>query len=116
MKVFRIEDKNGEGCFTNKSLRNNSIFKKAIDRHTKDFPTPREEDGIDFQFRSGHHYCAYKSEEQLHKWLLPAEIKEMLKAGFKIYCITLSNYLEGEEQVVFLKSDIKGKEDISKRF
>lgn len=63
------------------------------------------------------HHCAFKSLDQLRDWLDDDWIKEIINEhGFRVYMIDLSDWLEGEMQVVYRKSDILQTKDISNLF
>lgn len=72
-------------------------------------------DGIpEFTYK---HHCAFKSLEQLRSWMDDDWMKEIINDhGFRVYMIDLSEWLEGEMQVAYKKSDILQTKDISNLF
>lgn len=71
-------------------------------------------DGI--KFVSGKHYCAFKSMGQLYQWVFPEEIKDLIRIGFCVYLLELSEALEGNFQYCYEKQHILTKTDISSLF
>lgn len=96
----------------------NSKFSKMYERHGRQMPIPRLDEGIGTKFRSGTHHCAYRSISQMQKWITKRELKNVIKEGFKIYLIegTKTYIIEGENQVIFNPKKIKTKKDITNLF
>ena len=112
IQVLRIEDERGIGIFT-RGYATNKIPSLA-NRHS-DFPTPQEE-GLHLWKNEMNWFCAYKSIEQIQKWILPKEFKKIANDGYRIYLLTITKYQMGEFQVIFPKENIKDKKDVTELF
>ena len=108
MKVIRIEHEDGWGMFIDiseeKPSRKHSV--KYIcpvidDRHLL-FPLPQKE-----KLPMSHEYfCAYKSVDQLKKWITTEEIAILKENNYKIFMLEVTDYHEGEHQVIYSKKSI----------
>lgn len=89
-------------------------YQELMERHSQ-FPIPWFDNGIgdemDFNL-----YCGFKSIEQIQEWIEPNWFTEIIQKGFKIYAYDVSEYLEGEYQIVFDKSFILSVTDITELF
>ena len=85
-------------------------------RHNN-FNPPQKDPGIEKNFKSGKHYCAYKSIDQLYEWIQPKEIKLLIEhAAIKVMLITVSECYEGNHQIAFEKKHILEQKCISELF
>lgn len=113
--VWRSEDEHGDYIVDNLSTYNDFSL-----RHCN-FPTMYAEFysskwiGHDLKLLD-EHFCAFKSIEQLQKWVTKEELKELIELGFKVYLIETSECLEGRYQIAFRKEAIIEKKDISQLF
>lgn len=118
--IVRVEnDYDGNGffcsrnpCDTDTCVFTAFSFTNDLDRKHKDFPGPFR-DGL---FRQENDFCAFKSIEDLQKWIKPEWFEEIFSFGFKVWLIAVSKYEEGIFQIIFKKEDILHKEDISALF
>ena len=62
------------------------------------------------------HLCAYSSVEYLHEFITNDELEKLIKLGFKVYRVSVSNAIIYEPQFLFLKDDIVEKNDITNDF
>lgn len=129
MQAIRIEHEDGQGMFIIEKCDENgneigTRYDKIVghrflptvrERHTGKFKGPMRETFAD-QFICGKHFFAYKSIEQLRQWVFPEEMIQLLDRGYKVYLLNLSEAIEGEMQIIYMKKDIISKEDISSLF
>lgn len=114
--IIRIEHNCGNGLWRaaniNRSYyRELSFYDELIKKH-KNFPLPCEE-GLSIQEDD---YCAFKTIEQLQKWIEPEWFEEIIKLGFKIWMIDVSDYKESCHQILYRKINITSKKDITELF
>lgn len=127
--VIRIEsNENGWGIFRNPeevATTNPSMVIPSIVANHSEFPTPCRDVNqdkkaaniyLDMELDNKTWFCAYKSVEQMLKWLSHSELRGILEMGFTIYKITVTEYQEGEFQTIFTKESIVTKEVISDIF
>ena len=129
-QIVRLEDPNGVGIFRSsmlyriiwmsgdsdisRELRANEI---AYGSRHNNFNPPQDDPGIEKNFKSGKHYCAYKSIDQLYEWIQPKEIKLLIEhAAIKVMLITVSECYEGNHQIAFEKKHILEQKCISELF
>lgn len=118
--ILRIEHPStGKGIFTSyingvgvDYLSNSANF---YNKHLN-FPTPYEDAKIKNKFKTGKHFCAFKSIDQFQEWVSPQEIKEFIKMGFEILLIDVSDHIEGMFQIIYYKEDIVQVKDITNLF
>lgn len=129
MQAIRIEHEDGQGMFIVEQcdelgMEIGTRYDKIVgpeflptirQRHTGVFKGPGRETFAD-QFISGKHFFAYKSIEQLRQWVFPEEMIQLLDRGYKVYLLNLSEAIEGEMQIIYMKKDIISKQDISSLF
>ena len=121
MVIFRIEHKiDGYGMFRSRTKNCNLRAEKVkgwyllSKRHCK-FPLPCYDAGINrMPYRD--EFCAFKSKEQLNKWVSNDEIKGLIKTGFRVLSLEVSNCVVGKHQVLFEKTNIISTKDISELF
>lgn len=100
MRVFRIEDDNGNGPFRHDHILN------AMGRHIdhdcdNGFPTPHQE-GLDF--RSGEHKCGCASMRDLVTWF-PRPVRQILARegySFTVLEVPDDRIQMGERQVIYV--------------
>jgi hypothetical protein len=88
-----------------------SFFEELVDKHNK-FPLPHEDNLI----MTGNRYCAFKSIEQIQQWIENNWWKEIIELGFKVLMIDISEYQEGNHQIIFKKEHIMQSKDITELF
>jgi hypothetical protein len=84
-------------------------------RHNDGFYTPFG-DGLDMNLGFKEWFCAFKSIEQIQQWILPDEFKVLLDNDFQILLLTVTEYQEGNHQIIFTKESITSSQDISTLF
>lgn len=67
-------------------------------------------------FIKGKHYCAYPSVEAMKTWINCSEIKELLKYGFVVLLLDVTDSIEDLDQVIYTKESIVSSKDISSLF
>lgn len=118
MKVIRVEHEDGWGMFIEtsekKSRRKQSVayICPSIDQRHMLFPTPHNEE---LPMSSGH-FCAYKSVDQLKKWITTEEIATLKENNYKIFMLDVTDYHEGKHQVIYTKESIISITDITDLF
>lgn len=127
--IIRIEHKeSGLGMFQTRSNKGRwNIFtgqpylidqlplKRLNNRHEKLFPAPFKDSLINRDALNDE-FCAFKSIEQVQKWITPREIKILVNNGFRILELKVTNYTVGEYQVLFYKDSIVKSRDITHIF
>lgn len=127
MQIIRLEYPDGQGIFGSYLLDENgeeigrrielvarTISPVVSDRH-EEFNAPYEEPFAD-QFIQGKHFLAYKTLEQLRKWIKPEEMKVFTDKGCKVLLLDVSDCLVGDHQIAYLKTDIVSQTDITSLF
>ena len=115
--IVRIEHKNGYGIWQARDTQgyhiidSTTFFSDILARHNN-FPTPLEE-GLR---RLDNEYCAFKSIPQLEEWVERSWLKELFENDFKVLLLEVSNWKEGEYQILFKKEDIISSKDITSLF
>jgi len=105
IKIYRFEHpENGRGIFRN-NLANSGVCDNIDERHA-DFNVP-EMDGVDLYKDDLEWFCAYKSKEDVKAWIKLEEFKHLLKLGFQLKELVVTNYQEGFHQVIFTKDSIQ---------
>lgn len=115
MKFIRIEHPNTElGIFRHEvKLQDLGLF-ELLERH-QNFPTPNEERRLYGIFKK-RYKCAFKTVEQLKRWIYSEEIEALLLAGFEVYVMTSKFAIEGDYQIIFDPELVTLKENISDLF
>lgn len=132
MQVIRIEHKVSKwGIFTHRfrdiqfaRLRMPELF----ERHCYQFPEPQNEANERFLKKGMNpkhlnlykdnktYYCAYKSVKQIQEWVMPEEFAIMVKGGFNIWLLEVTDFQEGNYQVLYTKESIVSKQIINDLF
>ena len=101
MYIYRIQDKNGHGCYQQGA----SFINKLQDHNSNlDYPTPQDDKGID-RFLEKNEICGFKDLTQLKKWFTLKEIKFMRSNGYKINKIEVEKITAyGRKQVLAIKT------------
>lgn len=86
----------------------------AYRRHCK-FNSPRE-DGLNRHKDSKEWFCSYKSIEQLQQWIKTNELKRIIKKGYMVLMLDVTEYQEGRDQIIYTKESIKSSKDITSLF
>lgn len=76
------------------------------------FPVPHEDNLTMYSS----YYCAFKSIEQLQQWIENDWWKEIIDLGFIVLMIDVSQYQEGNHQIIFKKEHILQSKDITELF
>lgn len=111
-EIIRIEHiECGNGIFNsiNDRLFESKFANNIIHRFEEHFLNPNR-DLIKF---NQNYYCAFKSINDLIKWLSIDELKSLVNIGFRIYKIIVKRYKEGNMQIVYTLKSIKQKIDIT---
>lgn len=123
IQIIRIEhpdDGNGIWCSKRKEdrftyrLNHLKCYKEIGIRH-EDLKSPFE-DGLLMDKNCDNWFCAFISIKQLIAWVLKEELEEIIKDGFIIYLLEVSDYQIGEHQVIYTKESVISKQDISSLF
>lgn len=113
--AIRIEGGDGVGFF--RATENfPSVFcveelRQVSTRHNK-FNTPQEDGLIIMDY----HFCAYKTVKQMTDWVRTHELKDIIALGYKVFSLKLEHCQHGRDQIIFKKSDIIEKTDITDLF
>lgn len=117
--IIRIEHTDGWGIFrapwvASKRSRPciDTLCPQACDRHLG-FHTPTD-DG--YPINSDDYFCAYKTLDDMKRWLNSDEIRILLENGFKVFLLEVSDCFLGVDNAIFKKQDILLKKDISDLF
>lgn len=86
----------------------------AFRRHYE-FNSPIQ-DGLNRQKDFKKWFCSYKSIEQLQQWLKPDELKKIIKKGYVVLMLDITEYQEGMDQIIYTKESIKSFKDITQLF
>ena len=118
--VLRVEHFDGWGMFISYKgdmHRQNvgALGLSEINERHSNFNTP-DEDMLNAYKDDKEWFCAYKSVEQLQKWLTPQEIEILSKNGYKVLMLDVEEYQEGRDQVIFTKESIISSKDVTKLF
>jgi len=115
IQVIRFEHpEDGFGIFLSPhsdSKEPGDIIDKFNDKHGE-FKLPCE-DGLKLNSRW---FCAFKSIDQVKQWVTTDEIAVFKARGFIIWMLEVSEYQQGEYQVIYTKESIINKTDISSIF
>ncbi len=120
MQVLRIEHpSDGYGLFishvTNtREMLENDMMNIIHFKHDA-FNTPQE-DGLDVELDDKEWFCAYKSVDQFKEWINQEQRAFIIELGFLIYVLEVDEFQEGRDQVIFTKTSIKSKTDITSLF
>jgi hypothetical protein len=123
IQIIRIEHpSDGYGIFRSNCTydeRNKELFVLSYilsDKHGNGkFKTP-EEDSIDIYKHNKQWFCAYKTIEQLLQWITLDEIKSIIKHGFNILVLEVTEYQIGQDQVIFTKESIQDQRNLNDLF
>ena len=122
--IIRIEYiPDGIGIFT--TFLSNASIKRSIRplddfcvtafvRHLN-FNCPLQ-DRLDIRKYGKEWFCAYKSIEQLQKWITPEELKLIISEGYTILMLDVYEYQEGRDQIIYTKESITSYKDITSLF
>ena len=119
--IIRIEHpRDGNGLFSAQDENKIYYYKKIpLGRRIQSsfyfFPSPRQDNKIK-RNPDSNEYCAFLTIADLNQHLKPEWIYALITAGFKIYAIKVSQYVEGEYQSLFRKEHILQQKDISSLF
>lgn len=117
MKIVRLEHpKTGEGIFmVDASVSSGAVSEEYqtfaygtnswFRRHNKHMRFASAEFPM---FKSGEHFCAYNSLEELNNWFEGNELERIVNEfGFQIQELEVSTCHQSIQQSIFLKKDIK---------
>lgn len=117
MKVYRIENKKGEGPYRAKKAPV-WLYKGSC----KNRPDPSQDSKILMYLMRDHkahdYLCGFKDLKQLFDWFSPKEIEQLLDSGFKIVEMKVhKKFVEiGRTQIMFHKFAIEDSSVEWKRF
>lgn len=117
--AIRVEDSEGIGIFRSSLTFDgytpkNDVADRIDNAHMR-FKTPYNEPKLEDTF-SEKHRCAYRTIVQMNSWLSSCDIQDLKNLGFKIYLLELSDFKEGDFQIIYEPKDIVNKKDISELF
>ena len=122
MKIIRVEDKRkGIGLFRrNRGIYDIGELSHVVDKHFTwsspfQFPTPQEEE-LDIDKDNKEWYCAFKSEEQFRSIFSNSDAQILISKGFKILELEVTEYQEGDQQILYTKESIKNKVILNNKF
>jgi len=114
-QIIRLEHpKDGIGIFTNRvkfNLYSTKLGNKILKRHIDLMEDANVINGFTFN-----HYCAYKSIIDLNKFIKPSELKHLINRDIVILLLEVKDFIEGENQILYLKEDIVTSKDITELF
>lgn len=113
-KILRIEDSNGIGLFLSKEFRKRyyePLGKTIRESHNRMEP-PNWDPKLASIFDSTY-YCGYKSEQELIYFISVVALMHLMRLGFIVYEIELSDFIEGTDQIIFKKEHILSKVSIN---
>lgn len=117
--IIRIEHSDGWGIFRSIFIGDqrsrpciDTLCPQAMDRHLI-FNTPTD-DGYPIYDKD--YFCAYKTLDDMKKWLNSDEIRVLLENGFKVFLLEVSDCFLGKDNAIYKKQDILLKKDISDLF
>ena len=123
IQCIRFENIAGVGIFKN-SLTNEIRWdfdhpyhvqiKQLFDRHDA-FPTPNEE-GLFIRMDNKTYLCAFKTVTQVQQWITSDEILVLLSLGFNIFLLEVSDYQEGDYQIIFDPTSVLSRTNINNLF
>lgn len=115
--IIRIEHQCGNGLWKAQNSEYVNLFylfsfsEKLMNKHNL-FPIP-EQEGLILEEDD---YCAFKSIEQIQQWIESKWFKEIINAGFNILMLDVSEWKEGEHQILFKKKHILSSKIINQLF
>lgn len=122
MQILRVEHKiDNKGIFRSRTPQYNvrlhrmKGWKKLFERHRDNFPTPYLDKGINRSPIFGE-FCAFKSVEQFQQWVTNDEIKGLIKIGFRVLLLEVSDCVVGKHQILFGRENVLTSKDISELF
>jgi hypothetical protein len=117
--VIRIEHSDGWGMFMDRDTNDNTvdfILPELYERHMT-FHSPYTDEfkmqEIEFDEKW---FCAYKSIKQLQQWIMKDEFAVLFEYGYKVLLLDVTNYQEGNDQIIYTKGSIINSKDISNLF
>lgn len=132
MQVIRIEHKESEnGIFMHKTEWGYfamTVLPTLFRKHCSEFPVPNQESNVMF-LKNGMKpkklelykdnkiwFCAYKTIEQLQEWFTKYQITTIIQHGFNIWLLEVSEFQEGNYQILYTKESIISKQKINSLF
>ena len=115
-KCIRFENSKGIGIFRGFDSTE-WVYRKMVERHCADFKAPYYDPLVTSSFPSfdsnlnvyaldRQWFCAFKSVEELHKWIEDDELAYLYDNGFKCYVVECTEYQIGLQQVIYTKESI----------
>ena len=114
MITIRIEHADGQGPFnteTGPNLCDGNFLTEAYKRHfhynptEEAYPEPHEE-LLDLHKDDKEWVCGFKSIEQLQSLFKQDELKRLVKAGFKVLLLDVTEVQVSDKQILFTKESI----------
>ena len=115
LQIVHLE-KNGIGIFQTRDplIYETATYNRYVDRH-KYFPVPFMED-LNLNKGESEWFCAYITVQVMQQWLADRDIQFLIRRGFKVLLLTVSDFQKGEKQAVYTKESIINQEDITSIF
>lgn len=123
--IIRIEHNDGVGMFNTEAEKQvDDICPELYKRHflgsdstQKPFPSPgRDIPALDMWKDDKEWFCAFKSLEQFNNLVYKEEAKILIKHGYKILLLGVTEFQEAENQVLFTKESIIETKNINSLF
>ena len=103
MKIYRVEDKNGFGCYRDNNIR---FLRNMRIRHDKDlekYPTPKLDLGIE-RFIEINEICGFIDLRQAKQWFSKYELKKLAEYGFSLKKVEVKEITAiGQKQVLAIR-------------
>jgi hypothetical protein len=115
---YRGDDKSeyGSGLFQSGIYNNLSNFWEFNDRHMR-FPLPFEDTpSLNINKDKKEWFCAFKTMEQMNDWVTKEEVKEFIELDCVVLILDVTEYQEGEHQIIFTKESIIDSKDVTNLF
>lgn len=105
IKIWRVEDKDGIGCYQGHLPELERMYKK----HNKINPLPFKDKGIRREPRENE-ICGFINKEQAFKWFNKYELKNLKNLGFDLKEIKVAKITAiGERQVLAIRDTEEAK-------
>lgn len=116
VKCIRFENNKGIGIFRGFNSYD-YVYEKLIERHCEHFKSPSQDPLVTSSFPNfdsnlniyaldRQWFCAFKSVEDMHKWIEDDELAYLYDNGFKCYVVEVTEYQIGFQQVIYTKESI----------
>lgn len=97
--IFRIEDQNGDGCYTFGCI-------KELQKHNglkdKKHPIPQNDKGINREIKYGEEFCGFLNLDQVINWFTQKELLLLQQDGFYLKRLKVKKITaRGQHQILF---------------